>query len=196
MTEETEESHRGPRHDDIIDAAIEVFSRTNYDKATTAMIAREAGVAEGTLYKYFPNKKELFLACVRYVEQSLIARYAALYEELKDQPLAYLHKVGNSYFDWLKENPNQRKFLAFVLNNSFDEDFKAELENFFSLNVATVERMLQRAIDRGEIEDINARLAAWIFVGGYFTLILMFELDAKEFQQEDIMDEVMRFLLR
>ena len=48
---------RGPRYNEIILSSIEVFSRTNYEKATTAMLAKEAGVAEGTLYKLLPQQE-------------------------------------------------------------------------------------------------------------------------------------------
>lgn len=196
-TDELKETRRGPRYREIIDAAIEVFSLTNYENATTALIAAEAGVAEGTLYKYFPSKKELFFECFRHVQRQLIERYAKIYEQTRDDPAAYLRETGRSFFEFLRENPNKRRFLAFVLNNAFDTEFRDELESFYAFHVRAAERMIRRAIELGQLgEDVNPRLAAWIFVGGYFTLILMFELDAREFQQEDIMDDIMRFLLR
>jgi len=48
----------------IITAARGVFSQHGYGKATMAMIAREASVADGTLYTYFENKDALARAVV------------------------------------------------------------------------------------------------------------------------------------
>lgn len=43
----------------ILKAAIKIFSEKGYSAATTSEIAQEAGVAEGTIFRYFSKKKEL-----------------------------------------------------------------------------------------------------------------------------------------
>lgn len=48
----------------LVDVALEVFSSRSYRGATTAEIAREAGVTEPILYRHFGSKRELFLACL------------------------------------------------------------------------------------------------------------------------------------
>ncbi len=55
----TRQSRVRKREDAIISAARHVFTTHGYVKATMAMIAREAGVADGTLYTYFENKDAL-----------------------------------------------------------------------------------------------------------------------------------------
>jgi AcrR family transcriptional regulator len=186
---------KGDRYNEIILASIDAFSRTNYEKATTALLAKEAGIAEGTLYKYFPSKKELFLECCRYIEGLLIARYDAIYKEHKDEPLEYLKHVSKSYLSFVRENPTMRKFLAFVLNNTFDEDFRRELEDFINLNIRATEHMLRRGQALGEVrQDLDPRIVAWFYVGGYFTLILMTEMEADEVEDPDFMDKYLNIL--
>jgi TetR/AcrR family transcriptional regulator, fatty acid metabolism regulator protein len=46
----------------ILDAALKTFVRRGYPDTKVAEIAYEAGVAEGTLYNYFPSKEDLLLA--------------------------------------------------------------------------------------------------------------------------------------
>ena len=58
----------------ILEAALHLISERGYNGATTAEIARRAGVAEGTIYRYFRDKKELFLACVEPVVQEALRR--------------------------------------------------------------------------------------------------------------------------
>lgn len=48
----------------IVAAALRVFSSTSYAGATTAEIAREAGVSEPIIYRHFPSKRDLWLACL------------------------------------------------------------------------------------------------------------------------------------
>src|SRR3990172_7853882 len=55
----------GEREVQILRAAVRVFARGNYRAAGTAAIAGEAGISEPTIYKYFENKKALFLRILR-----------------------------------------------------------------------------------------------------------------------------------
>ena len=48
----------------IVEAALRVFSTGSYAGATTAGIAREAGVSEPILYRHFASKRELYVACL------------------------------------------------------------------------------------------------------------------------------------
>ena len=47
------------RRESILDAASDVFSLHGFEQASTAEIARKAGVSEGLIYKYFINKRDL-----------------------------------------------------------------------------------------------------------------------------------------
>ncbi len=53
------------RQKQILKAAAEVFSRKGYNAATIPEIAKSAGVAAGTIYIYYPSKRELFMAVIK-----------------------------------------------------------------------------------------------------------------------------------
>ena len=74
----------GQRREAILRAALKVFTSTSYVGATTAEIAREAGVTEPVLYRHFASKRDLWLACLdvaweetRLMLQEKIATFAA-----------------------------------------------------------------------------------------------------------------------
>jgi AcrR family transcriptional regulator len=52
------------RRQAVLDTACRVFSRSSYHGATTAEIAREAGISEPILYRHFGSKRDLYLACL------------------------------------------------------------------------------------------------------------------------------------
>ncbi|HET7129365.1 MAG TPA: TetR/AcrR family transcriptional regulator, partial [Gaiellaceae bacterium] len=52
------------RRQAVLDTACRVFSQTSYRGATTAEIAREAGISEPILYRHFGSKRDLYLACL------------------------------------------------------------------------------------------------------------------------------------
>lgn len=50
----------------ILNAAMEVFAKYDYKKASTDLIAAKAGISKGSLFYYFHNKKELYLCVYHY----------------------------------------------------------------------------------------------------------------------------------
>ena len=64
------------RRAQILEAAAQVFAQHGFRGATTRAIARAAGVAEGTIFRYFPTKRHLLLALfeafvIRPIQQQL-----------------------------------------------------------------------------------------------------------------------------
>lgn len=62
----------------ITRAARKLFGENGFHGTTTAEIAREAGIAEGTIYRYYRDKKELLVACVEPVIQEAVRRETAI----------------------------------------------------------------------------------------------------------------------
>ena len=54
----------------LIEATLAVVRDFGYAHASTRAIARAAGVAEGTIYRHFPDKTSLFFATVARVERA------------------------------------------------------------------------------------------------------------------------------
>ena len=58
-TKEQFENIRQERKQQILDAALEIFAKNGYYKASISQIAKEANISKGLLYNYFQNKEEL-----------------------------------------------------------------------------------------------------------------------------------------
>lgn len=52
------------REEEILEAAAIYFAECGYSEADTQTLADRLGVGKGTIYRYFPSKRELFLAAV------------------------------------------------------------------------------------------------------------------------------------
>jgi AcrR family transcriptional regulator len=70
------------RREALVDAALRVFSEGSYAGATTAQIAREAGVSEPILYRHFASKRELYFACLDEAWRRIRVRIEESIEEL------------------------------------------------------------------------------------------------------------------
>jgi len=58
------------RRRQILDAAERVFGRRGYHRATIREVAREAGIADGTIYNYFANKEDLMRNLLSRLQQA------------------------------------------------------------------------------------------------------------------------------
>lgn len=93
----------GDKYDTILRAAIKVFAENGYHNAIVSKIAREANVADGTIYLYFDNKADLLISVFRetmggFVQQ--LKEKLATLERAEDQ----LKKLIQMQFQSLAED--------------------------------------------------------------------------------------------
>mgnify|MGYP001419231339 FL=1 len=53
---------KGPKYEQIIEAAVRVIAANGFHNAQVSKIAKEAGVADGTIYLYFNNKEDILIS--------------------------------------------------------------------------------------------------------------------------------------
>lgn len=185
------------RKEEIILSAIKVFSEKNYNASTTAEIAREAGISEGTLYKHFSSKKELFLECARYTAALLLDRYIIIYDKCGGDYGKYLLGVATDYIDFVYDSPTLCTFLSCMLNNTFDEEILSELKQFVNLNISINNDMIKNAKEIGQIDlKAESNPLAWIFVGGYFTIILMRECGMSKDECRSVIENILPAIIK
>jgi AcrR family transcriptional regulator len=78
------------RQEQILKAALEIFSKKGYSAATMPEIARLAGLASGTLYLYYPGKHDLFIAVIR--ELIITVPLLKLVKNIHDQDFTVVFK--------------------------------------------------------------------------------------------------------
>lgn len=71
----SQEEKMTPKQIAILEAAIEIFSDKGYSAAATSEIAQKAGVAEGTIFRYYKTKKDLLLSIVGPTMSRMIAPF-------------------------------------------------------------------------------------------------------------------------
>ncbi|MCX6953165.1 MAG: TetR/AcrR family transcriptional regulator [Verrucomicrobia bacterium] len=70
----------------ILRAALALFAKKGFYATTTKAIAREAGIAEGTLFNYFPTKEDLALYFFEEEQNAVVAWYEGD-KQIKNAPL-------------------------------------------------------------------------------------------------------------
>ena len=106
----------------ILEAAVKVFARQGFYQSTVAQIAKEAGVADGTIYLYFKNKDDILVHFFHYKTKQVFERFRTevdnaessldklrnlirrhLSEFQQDRDMAVLYQVGTHQIDRLAE---------------------------------------------------------------------------------------------
>ncbi|MFZ5815949.1 MAG: TetR/AcrR family transcriptional regulator [Bacillota bacterium] len=132
--------------DRVLEAALRLFSENGYRGATTAEIARQAGVAEGTIYRYFRDKKELFLACVEPVIQEAIRRENTLPRE--GSPREILRRRIIERVRVIREN--LPVFHILFTESRFHPEIASILLQQVSTSISAQEKeAIQRAVESG-----------------------------------------------
>ena len=101
----------------ILDAAVQVFSRNGFFNSKVAHVAREAGVADGTIYLYFKNKEDLLIQVFIDTMETALAKQEAALEGMTD-PVEKLQSFIHVHFDVVKETPNLAEVLTVELRQS------------------------------------------------------------------------------
>lgn len=160
---------RKKREKQILQAAMQVFINKGYNGATTADIAKQADIAEVTLFRYFPSKKELFLAGI---EPILITTLEDSLLESNDlAPIERLRKVLKERILYINEN---HKIIKLVL---MENQVNPEITEFNYIE--QVIAILEKALDKVDILLENKELALRFLMGSMLSFLYLPEKDEK-----------------
>lgn len=100
-------------------AAIEEFHACGFENAKIEMIARNAGVAKGSIYQYFDNKKELFLYSVTWALEYFM-KIIDVQTPLQDMDVYdYFLSGSRERFELLKQEPLLVSFSMDIYTGKF-----------------------------------------------------------------------------
>ena len=163
----TRHKPRNERENQIIEAAIRCFSATGYHKTTMDDIAEEVGLSKGSLYRYFKNKKQLFLEILDYyaepwedqVEEAL-GNTATASEKIRLMIMMSAELTLQAEMQELA-----RITLDFYSVMRFDQEvneaLRATIDPLFQVFIDIIEE----GIASGEFKEVNARQAGIAIMG-------------------------------
>jgi TetR/AcrR family transcriptional regulator len=149
----------------VVDTACQVFARHSYRGATTAEIAREAGITEPILYRHFDSKQALYFACIDEA-WAHVRRASEDAMEAEDDPRAWMAALARAFFEFGEQRSPVASLWLQALTESGDEP---EVRRFLRRHLREVhdfvEGVLRRCQEAGAVPaERDARAEAWIFV--------------------------------
>lgn len=154
----------GEKYNAIIEAAVKVIAENGYHNSQVSKIAKEAGVADGTIYLYFKNKEDLLISLFK-VKMGIFT--AGARAELKDMknPFKKLAKLISLHFNLLEADRHLALVVQIQLrqsNASIREGIAAPLKQYFNIIETIVEDGVKHNFFRS---DVNPKLARQMIFG-------------------------------
>jgi AcrR family transcriptional regulator len=146
----------------ILKAALKLFARQGYDGTSTRDLAQTAGVAEGTLFRHFPNKKAIL---VEVATQGWIEILTDLLTELSEMGS---YKAVAQVMRKRMMNLHQNADLLRVcfMEAQFHQDLRERIQlDVIAKMTDVAEAFFQTAIERGIYRPIHPRILAQVFLG-------------------------------
>ena len=173
----------------ILAAAEEVFGELSYDSASIAEITRRAGVAQGTFYVYFPDKRAAFVELVHQLNHDLRKALAIAIADVGDRLSA--EGIGlRTFFDYVSQHRSLYRIVResqFVAPEAYEWHYNTLAEGYV--------RGIAAAQDSGEITSaLSADTVAWILMGIAEMLGGRWILLMDQQPPDDVFDEIMLFI--
>ena len=174
---------RAEKQEHIINAALAVFSRNGYKKASIADIAQEAGIAKGMINYYFGSKKNLYLYLVEFcgnlVMEQIGSHGDGQVQDFFDNMKMLIHRK----MEMVKEHPALFSFLASAYSEQAKE-VTDEISQILSDSMKQREGWLYGGVDISRFKDDVDPLLIDKF------LVLVSERFSDNMQSRLLLDEV------
>jgi AcrR family transcriptional regulator len=142
------------KRDVILDTAARLFAERGFNNTPTSLLAKEAGVAEGTIFRHFQTKDDIFFTLINNVKTQLISDIEK-YLEVRgpENALEKLESVIKSFYVFVKKN-NMEFSLIFrdapTRYGQRNDDVFLQIKEIYSY----VTNYLKESIEEGKQEGI------------------------------------------
>ena len=153
------------RRPQIIEAAIQVFLRKGYRKASMPEIARQAGLSIGGVYWYFKSKDEIVQAIMRQLFQGDLASLdilldAAAPARARVEQFAACYAEIYREYAWL-----DAAGIQFYAEAAHDLQVRGFIQEYLAHYRQALVKLIEQGVRRGEFRAVNPADVANVILG-------------------------------
>lgn len=153
-----------PKYKQIIDAAVIAIAENGYYQAQVSKIARQAGVADGTIYLYFKNKEDILISLF----QEKMGYFVETIKENIEEKTSATEKLAGlieTHFKMLSEDYHLAVVTQLELRQS-DKELRFKINKILKGYLQVIEEILVEGIESGEFsKSLDVRLARQMIFG-------------------------------
>ena len=147
----------------IRQAAVRLFSRKGFYNTRAEEIAREAGIAVGTIYNYFASKEEILLSIFKTEFEDRLLRFQQLLKS--DLPIAEkIRRILDEHFSQLKEHTDMAQLM---MQEQFNpgKEFRTRLMDLYREMIGRIEELIQEGMEKNWVRQCHPKIIAHAMIG-------------------------------
>ena len=146
------------RKEQILAVAKTVFAQHGYRRTKTQQIAETLKVGKGTLYRYFDDKKSLFLAVFEHGMKQLRATMRAKIDPISD-PRKKIITAVRTYFEFF-DNNRELIEITMQVRSEFKDDYQRSSVLLYNDYIVRIQENLRRGVQMGIFEQVDVEKTA------------------------------------
>lgn len=179
----------------IIEAAVRVFARRGYYNSRVSDIAREAGIAAGTIYLYFKTKDDILVTLFR---DKMAEFVGALRKAIAGEPDAAskVRRLVSLHFSMLEENPDLAEVVQVELRQG-QKFFRGASSQEIGAYFALIGSVLEEGVAQGRFRsNLPIKVATKMLFGAMDQVATSWVLGKRGYQLVDTADAVAEIFLQ
>lgn len=184
-----------PKYKQIINAAVIVIAENGYHQAQVSKIAKQAGVADGTIYLYFKNKEDILIS----VFQEKMGIFVSKLEQIISRDLDAPTKLGlmiESHFELLASDIHLAIVTQLELRQS-NYEIRMKINNVLREYLNLMDKILIKGMEDGEFDsEMDIRLARQMVFGTMDETITTWVMNDHKYDLVELAPKVQRLLLK
>jgi TetR/AcrR family fatty acid metabolism transcriptional regulator len=184
-----------PKYMQIIDAAVIAIAENGYHQAQVSKIAKQAGVADGTIYLYFKNKEDILISLFEEKMGNFIEK---LNEMIAGNGTAAekLLRVIESHFNLLSDDHHLAIVTQLELRQS-NKDLRLKINDILKGYLQVIDNILLEGIETGEFsKDLDVRLARQMIFGTIDETVTTWVMNEEKYDLAALAIPVQRLLIK
>jgi TetR/AcrR family transcriptional regulator, fatty acid metabolism regulator protein len=188
-------SKKTEKFDRIIDAAVKVFAETGYHGSQVSRIAREAGVADGTIYLYFKSKEDILVSLFRVRLGELVGKFKESVEASATADGA-IRKICELHYSELENDPDLAYVTQIELRQSSLELRKA-IGQALKPYIQLIEEVLIQGIEEGTFrQGLDVKLTRLLIFGGIDEAVTSWLISGRKYSLSAQINSTVEFFLK
>ncbi len=139
----------------ILESAGIHFGKMGYYAADVDVIAKEAGVGKGTLYRYFANKEELFFETVSHFSEKMYSEIVSKIEKVKME--RFVEALFEAHEDYYSRHKETYKLVAKAVSQ-MPEKLVMLFHQIHRQKMEEIHKKLENGVEKGVFKKINTEI--------------------------------------
>jgi TetR/AcrR family fatty acid metabolism transcriptional regulator len=179
----------------ILDAAQKVIAENGYHGSQVSRIAKEAGVADGTIYLYFKNKEDILISLFQDRLGELVETF---HSSIRDTDTAdqALRKICEIHFSQLEQNVDLAYVTQIELRQS-SFDLRKAIGHAVKPYIALIEHILQKGVEEQTFRaDLDIKLTRLLVFGAMDEVVTSWLISGMKYSLSGQVEKTVDFFLR